>query len=115
MTEPNASQLPRWERSPNFRTIFSSYFQFRYSVGDGNITFSQYSEDPGSPTQNIIQEEVRIIMSWPSLKLLGEYLTTAVQEMERELGPIATVGLPKEELRKQAVAIVKGFGIRKND
>ena len=115
MTEPNASQPIRWERAPNFRAFFSSYFNFRYSVGDGNLTFSQFSEDPGSPTQNIVQEEVRVIMSWTSLKLLGEYITTAVQEMEREVGPIPSVGLPKEELRKQAVGIIKGFDIRKKD
>jgi len=113
MTEQNPSPPFRWERSPNYRTFFCNYFKFRFNVGDASVTFSQFDEDPGSPTQNVIQEQINITMSWAQLKQLGEYIGVAVQEMEREIGPIANIGLPEEELQKQASAIIKGFMIRK--
>lgn len=113
MTDQEVSPPFRWERSPNYRTFYASFFKFRFAVGDGSITFSQYSEDPGSPTQNVIQEQVNVVMSWPGLKQLGEYISVAVQEMEREVGPIASLGISKEELRQQAIAIIKEFAIRK--
>ena len=113
MAEQGSSEQVRHERHPDYRRFFSNSFLFRFSAGDGNITFSELTEAPGAPLQNIIQEQANITMSWSQLKMLGEYITIAVQEMENELGPIINVGLPKEELQKQARAIIKGFAIRK--
>jgi hypothetical protein len=114
MTEPAEPKiLIEWERSPDYRRVFSNYFLLRFAPGDANITFSQTIDHPGSSLQNVFYEHINITMSWPHLKLLGEYVTMAVQEMERAVGPIVSVGITKEELQKQAVAIIKEFAIRK--
>ena len=113
MTEQGQPHAFRWERSPNYRTFFSNFFKFRFSAGDASVTFSQFDEDPGSPTQNIIQEQVNITLSWVQLKQLGRYIEVAVQEMEGKVGPIANIGLTKEELRDQAIGIINDFQIQK--
>ncbi len=113
MAEQEVSQQFSWERASDYRRIFSNHLNFRFAPGEGNITFSQLTETPGSPIQNQILEHINITMSWPQLKLLGEYIAVVIQEMEPEVGPIVSVGIPKEELRKQALAIIKKFHIVK--
>lgn len=113
MAEQEASQQYSWERPSDYRRVFSNHFNFRFAPGEGNITFSQFTETPGSPLQNQILEHINITMSWPQLQLLGEYLAVVIQEMEREFGPIVSLGIPKEELRKQALAVIKEFRILK--
>ncbi len=114
MTESEAPQnLLQWERSPEYRRIFSNHFNFRFAPGDGNITFSQTTEPPGASPQNVILEHINITMSWPHLKMLGEYLSMAVEAVEQEVGPIVSIGISREELRKQAAAIVSDFVMQK--
>ncbi|MBH0180507.1 MAG: hypothetical protein HP490_02195 [Nitrospira sp.] len=113
MSEQNIEPLARWERSPNFRAFFCNYFKFRFNVGDVSITFSQYDEDPGSPTQNIIREQMNITMSWAHLKQFGTFIDVAVKEMEREVGPIPNIVISEKELQEQAHSIIKGFVLRK--
>lgn len=113
MAEQQTSQQPQWERSPDFRTIFSNHFNFRFAPGDGNITFSQLVDAPGSAMQNIVMEQINITMSWPQIKNLVRHLNAVVQEMEEEYGPITTIGLTDEELRQQASYIISGFTGRK--
>ena len=113
MPEQEKSQNMSWERAEDYRLIYSNNFLFRFSVSDGSITFSQFTESPGSIVQNKVLERATVSMSLPQIKLLAEYMTVSIQELERELGPIATVGLSTEELRKQAKEIISGLGIRK--
>lgn len=113
MAEQEASQKLLAERSPDYRRFFSNHFFLRFAPGEANITFSQLVDIPGSTSQDVIQEQANITMSWPQLKMLGEYISWTVQAMEHEVGPIASVGLPMEELQKQSTEIIKGFTIRK--
>ena len=113
MTDKDLPPQFQWERSPDYRSFYSNNFMFRFSAGDGSITFSRFTETPGAQNQNVVLEQVNIHMSWATLKMLGEYVMTAVQEIEREVGPIVYIGLPKEELRKQTGSIIKSFVIQK--
>ena len=113
MDEHDAAPQSRTDRAPEFRRIFSNHFFIRFAPGDTNITFSQLIDVSGSSEQNVIQEQVNIVLSWTQLKMLGEYVSSAVQAMERDGGPIITTGLSVEELQKQSTEIVKGFTIRK--
>ena len=113
MAEQEAVPQLRTERSPDYRRLFSNHFFLRFAPGDANITFSQLIDVPGSTSQDVIQEQVNITMSWTQLKMLGEYISSTVQAMEREVGPITSMGLSIEELQKQSNDIIKGFVIRK--
>lgn len=114
MGEPEAAQNLVTGRVPDYRRVFSNHFFIRFAPGDTSITFSQLiDEPPGASLQNVIQEHVNIIMSWTQLKMLGEYISATVQEMEREVGPITTIGPSIEQLEEQSREIIKGFAIRK--
>ena len=105
------SEQSHWERSPNYQAFFSNAFRLRFTVGDANITFAQFMETPGADQQNNILEHMNVTMSWPQLKMLAEYMNVAVQEMEREVGPIPRLAIPREELRENALAIIRAFTI----
>ena len=113
MAEQEAAPEVQSDRSPDYRRFFSNHFYLRFAPGDANITFAQLIGLPGFSPQNIIHEQANITLSWPQLKLLGEYISATVRVMEREVGPIPSVGLTMEELEKQSTEIVKGFAIRK--
>ena len=113
MAEQEAAPQLRSERSSDYRRFSSNHFFLRFAPGEANVTFSQLIDVPGSTLQDVIQEQANITMSWPQLKMLGEYISATVQAMEREVGPITSIGLPVEELQKQSNQIIKGFVIRK--
>ena len=114
MGEQESGQNLVTERIPDYRRIFSNHFFIRFAPGDTSITFSQLIDTPGSSVQNIIQEHVNITMSWTQLKMLGEYISATVQEMERDVGPITTIGPSVEQIEKQSREIIKGFAVRRN-
>ena len=83
------------------------------TINSVRVSPREFNDVPGSTLQDVIQEQANITMSWPQLKMLAEYISATVQVMEREVGPITSVGLPIEELQKQSNEIIKGFAIRK--
>lgn len=113
MTEQEVPQTNPTERAADYRRFFSNHFFLRFAPGDANITFSQLIDSPGSTAQDVIQQQANITMSWIQLKMLGEYISVAVQAMEQEVGPIISIGPSTDELQKQSSEIVKGFAIRK--
>ena len=99
----------QWQRSPDYRSLFSNHFRFRFGPEDGNITFSEFTDTPGSDAMIILQEHIRINMSLGQIKMLGEYINVSVQEIESQIGPIRYTGPTKDNLQKMAAAIVKNF------
>jgi len=101
------------ERSPEYRTIFSNHFRFRFSPSDGRITFSEFMDSPCSELINVMREHIAVSMTWPQIKMLSEFLTAAVEEVEKQVGPIVSLGPTADELRKQSGEIIKAFSVRK--
>jgi hypothetical protein len=52
-------------------------------------------------------------MAWPQLKQFAAYIVIAIEEMERQLGPIPRTGLTDIELQDQARSIIKDFMVHK--
>lgn len=103
-----------FERHPDFRRFFSNHFYLRFGPGDANITFSQQINIHSAGPQNTIQDLTNITMSWTQLKMLGEFISSTVQAMEREVGPIVSIGPSLDALQRQSTEIVKSFAIRKD-
>lgn len=108
---PQSAATQAIMRSPLFRIAYTTGFQFRLSPMDFNIIFGCATGLPNG--QNVMQEEVSLMMSLPTLKLLKEHITMALEVIEAEIGPIQVpvAGRPTEDNR---AALVQALNIRGN-
>ena len=81
-----------------FRTVFSNTFRFRASHNDIGVTFGYATQIPG-PTpnveRNILQDEVEVVLTPLTLKLLKIALDDNLEAIEKAIG---TIQLPQEML-----------------
>jgi Protein of unknown function (DUF3467) len=81
---------PRLVRSLSFRTAYANTFRLRIGAQELSVTFGYQNEVPG-PTgspQHIIQDEVEIVFTPLTFKLLAHGLQDAVQNYEKAIGEI---------------------------
>lgn len=111
---PASPQLD-WLRSPVYRVIYSNAFRFRVGPGEASIVHCLVTDTPGSPTTNLIQEEVCISLSWPHLKMLAAQLSGAVEAIEAATGPIPVPHLARgpQEYKAEIEKILKSFELMK--
>ena len=85
--EPNPATSPTI-RSPSHRIVYSNAFGVRASHTDTIIVFGVRAPMPGVPV-DVTQEEVSVVMTLSSVKILAESLTKLIKGVEKELGPIS--------------------------
>jgi hypothetical protein len=90
----------RLMRSKDFRVAFSNTFRFRTSATDVGIAFGYQSEipsaTPNGPDQNIITDEVEVVLTPFTLKLLQLAINDNLEAIEAAQGK--PVELPQEIL-----------------
>jgi hypothetical protein len=84
-------------RNKDFRVAFSNTFRFRASPNDIGITFGYATQVPavGGGERNILQDEVEVVLTPTTLKLLKIALDDNVEAIEKAIG---TIQLPQEML-----------------
>src|ERR1700730_2429576 len=66
-----------FERSADFKTIYSNFFRTRTGNGDFSLIFSRITHTPGLDIAgNIMEEQAEIIITWQQLKILTGLLMT---------------------------------------
>jgi hypothetical protein len=79
--------------SKRFRIVFTNSFALRFNDNDVLIRFS-IDPDPANPAAPTV-EEVGVVMTPRSVKLLAHALTEAIGAFEAAVGPIS---VPQEKL-----------------
>jgi Protein of unknown function (DUF3467) len=94
---PKAPTPPlRLMRAKDFRVAFSNTFRFRLSNTDVGLAFGYQTEIPGpqsGSSQALIQDEVEIVMTPFTLKLLQKAISDNIEILEKQIG---TIQLPQE-------------------
>jgi hypothetical protein len=92
--ESPAQTTPLIVQSPNFRIIYANGFSYKPSVTDFGLTplvqipIARQNPDGTTTTTNAALQEVMIMLSLPSVKVLAGNLTLLVNEIEKEVGHI---------------------------
>src|SRR6266403_1079748 len=83
-------------RNKDFRTAFSNTFRFRASATDIGITFGYSTQIPGpGGERDILQDEVEVVLTPTTLKLLKMALDDNLEAVEKLIG---TIQIPQEIL-----------------
>lgn len=111
---PDASALSV-VRSDEYRTVFSDLYRVRLGNGDLTLIFSKLTHTPSiSAEPDILEEQVEIVMTWSTIKMLQLHLASLIGGIEQELGsiPVPTAFLANTNLTPTAQrAVVRGFGL----
>ena len=89
--DPPQAGLPsfKFERSPEYRTIYSDLHRFRLGNGTANIVFSRTGHNPGVQMDvTAVEEQVEIVVSWMQLKMIAMNLAATIAALEEEIGDI---------------------------
>ena len=98
----------RENQSKDFRYVYANAFSVR--LGDNDITLTACMLEPGEPSQNIL-EEVAIVMTHKTLKIMVNNLGNALKEFESKVGeipvPPAKLASSFDEMIEAGIATVK--------
>jgi hypothetical protein len=97
-------------RAENYEILYANWFKTRIGMGEYMLTFSTLIDKPGVADISGIQEKLAVTMSWTTLKMLALTLSTAVEGIERVIGPIPI--LPNINTDPEhAATVVRGLGL----
>ena len=83
-------------RSKDFRTVYANTFRIRASQADLGIAFGYATEVPSTTGDRIIiQDEVEVVITPSTLKLLKMAVDDNLENLEKVIG---TIQLPQEIL-----------------
>ena len=100
----NVSSGKKTIRSRDFRTVFANGLRFRIGDNDAGMTFLIETDDE---TGNIVHEDqVQVVMTPRSLKVLQVVISHGLIELERLIGPIDLGAEKNTELEKILAASV---------
>ena len=94
---PDAPKL-KTIRSRDFRIVFSNGARLRLGDNDAGITFLIETDDEAGTM--VHEDQVQVLMTPRSLKILQLSLNHAMSELERAVGPIALAPEKLAELEK---------------
>ena len=77
----------------DFRIVFANAFRLRVGDNDCSVTFVVETDDPDGQYQT---DQMQILLTPRSLKLLNFGITKVIEKFETSLGPIH---VPEEKLR----------------
>jgi hypothetical protein len=107
---PTTANVIAFSRAENYEFMYSNWFKTRIGMSEYVITFSSLIDGPGAADVVGIQEKLGVAMTWTTLKMLALTLSTAVEGIERVIGPIPI--LPNLDTDpERAAAIVRGLGL----
>lgn len=90
-------------QSKDYRTVFASAFRMRVSDNDVTVSIAaEYDDIKGNP---FIQDEVRLVMTHRSAKVLMLALNNIITVYESQKGQIQLPPGKEEEIAKSAVKI----------
>jgi hypothetical protein len=96
--KPATSKPIRFVRAKDFRVAYSNTFRFRISPGDIAIAFGYQTE---IPDQGIIQDEVEVVLTPATLKVLKLAMDDTLEAVEKAIGSIQ---LPPEIMEQITAA-----------
>ena len=86
---PNPLSALTFSRSSDFKSTFVDIHQIRIGTGTTNITFSKTAHVIGAAMLgSIVEEQCEIVISWAQMKMLFMNLSSIVNAIEEEIGPI---------------------------
>jgi hypothetical protein len=110
---PDPSTLS-FTRSDEYKTVFSNVFRIRVGLGDITLIFSKISHAPSIGAEaNVVEEQVEVVLAWPSIKMLQMHLSSLISGIEQEVGeipvPNAFLTSPSVSLTAQR-EVIRSFG-----
>jgi hypothetical protein len=76
-------------RSEQYRSVFSDIYRARVGIGEVSLVFSRVTHTPSITAEaNVVEEQVEIVLGWPSIKMLQMHLSALVSGIEQEIGQI---------------------------
>lgn len=88
---PNAPEIPplSFTRSDEYKRIFADFFRTRLGTGEITTIVSKVTHGPNMNVEgNIIEEQIELVMTWSSVKMLQLHLMSLVSAIEEEVGYI---------------------------
>lgn len=96
MSNEKAKQEKKHVESKDFRTVFVNAFNMRF--GENDVALMLSTEVADSKSDVFFQDEVRVMMTPRSAKVLFLILKTMISEFEKERGPIPMQEGKEEEI-----------------
>jgi hypothetical protein len=93
-----AQQKKKTVRSRDFKTIFSNGIRMRVGDNDAGITFLIETDDENGTL--IFEDQVQILMTPKTLKVLQMVLSHSISELERIIGPITLAPEKQAEIER---------------
>lgn len=90
-------------QSKEYRTVYVNAFRMRFKDNDVTLSLAAEVDDPEG--NEIIQDEVRVIMTPRTAKVLLLSLSNIIAKFEETLGPIQLPAGKEEEIAKSAVKV----------
>jgi hypothetical protein len=76
-------------RSDKYRTVFSNAYRVRVGIGEITLIFNRITHTPSMAAEpNVVEEQVEIVMTWQSIKMLQLHLSSLISGIEQEVGEI---------------------------